>query len=83
MMMNELDAQDRLVPRRKAAEMLGVAAQTMAKWSMTDQHLTTLRIGRNCYYRLSDLARLVSGGDGAPAAPPGRKPMLPGPAQAA
>jgi len=46
----------KLLTRREAAEILGVQAQTLAAWAMTQKYnLPLIRVGRSVRYRMSDL----------------------------
>ena len=56
MTVNIRDATDRLLTRREAAELLGVAEQTLAVWHCLGRYdLPVVKVGRSVRYRLSDL----------------------------
>jgi hypothetical protein len=59
-----LSVDDRLIRRREAASMLGLKCQTLARWAMTGKHLRIYRIGRTVRYKLGDINRLISEGNG-------------------
>lgn len=49
-----------LVPRKKAAVMLGVKAQTLAAWACTKRvNLPFVKIGGRVMYRLRDLIDFI------------------------
>lgn len=54
---------DPLLSRKQAAEYLGINARTLANWKCAKRYgLPTIRIGRLCKYRQSDLDKLIEWG---------------------
>jgi predicted DNA-binding transcriptional regulator AlpA len=51
---------EKLVSRQTAARMLGLAPQTLAKWSMTGKNLPVIRIGsRTVRYSYADVLAFI------------------------
>jgi predicted site-specific integrase-resolvase len=51
---------DRLLDRRQAAEMLGVAPQTLAGWACRGRYsLRFIKVGKLVKYRASDLEKFI------------------------
>lgn len=45
-----------LIPRKKAANMLGVAPGTLAVWACNNRtNLPVVKVGSRCFYRLTDI----------------------------
>ncbi len=47
---------DELIDRRRAAQILGLQAQTLAVWAMHGRHLPVIKVGRRVRYRMCDIA---------------------------
>ena len=51
---------DKLLPRKEAADYLGIKENTLAVWGVTKRHdLPYVKIGRLVKYRLSDLQAFI------------------------
>jgi predicted site-specific integrase-resolvase len=51
---------DKLVPRKIAAQLLGVAPQTLAVWACTGRYsLPYIKIGKRVRYRLTDIENFI------------------------
>jgi len=54
-------SKNHLITRREAAEMLGLAPQTLAKWAMTGKNLPVVKLGnRTARYLLSDIMSFIA-----------------------
>ena len=51
----------KLLTRREAAEMLGLASQTLAKWAMTGKNLPVVKLGnRTTRYLYADVMSFIA-----------------------
>jgi len=48
-----------LLTRRQAAELLGLAPQTLAVWAIHGRHLPVVKLGRTVRYRRDDLDEFI------------------------
>ena len=51
----------KLLTRKEAAAMLGLAPQTLAKWSMTERNLSVIRLGRAVRYSEQEIENFIMG----------------------